>query len=99
LICPGASFIGFIRCLLFILRQRPKPKLIPGAHRTSNQLPGLPCRSKEQGLRASKVIIAAANFYCNCGTPEPAASFLVCMISKATFETPLQNHIAVFDPH
>jgi hypothetical protein len=84
----------------FISRQCPKPKLISGAHRTRNQLPGLPaCRSKEQGLRASTVIIAAANFYCNCGTSEPAASFLVCMISKATFETPLQNQIAVFDPH
>jgi hypothetical protein len=74
----------FIACF-FILRQCPKPKLISGAHWTRNQLPGLPCRSKEQGLRASAVIIAAANFYCNCGTPEPAASFLVCMTSKATF--------------
>jgi hypothetical protein len=41
---------------------------------------------------------AAVDFYCNCGTPEPVVSSLVCMISKATFETPLQDHIAVFDP-
>jgi hypothetical protein len=64
-----------------------------------------PVAQKSRGCVPVQLLpIAAANFYGNsrggnCGTPEPVASFLVCMTSKATFETPLQNHIAVFDPH
>jgi hypothetical protein len=96
LICPALGFIGFIRCLLFYFMPTPETEtdFQRPSDTQSTSRPPL-CRSKEQGLRGSTVTIPAANFYCNYGTPEPVAIFLVCMISKATFETPLQNHIAV----